>query len=174
MNFQELLEQAQKLFSAQQELAEAEVTGTSGGGLVTATVNGQGEVTGVSIDPEAIDPDDPAETAETLADLVLAAIRDAGREVQEMQQSAMGPLAAGFGGGLPDFGAGGGGMPGLPVFPGLPGMSELPGFPGAGGPAAPGQDRPGQDEEGPDEEGPNGPGGPGGAGGSGGSGKAGD
>ncbi|XRQ07167.1 YbaB/EbfC family nucleoid-associated protein [Actinomadura welshii] len=121
LNMQELLQQAQamqeQLFSAQRELAEAEVKGTAGGGLVTATVNGQGEVTGLSIDPKAIDADDPADTAETIADLVLAAIRDAGREAQQLQQEKMGPLAEGLGGG-------GGGLPG--------------GFPGLGGPGGSG------------------------------------
>ncbi|MGH3244188.1 MAG: YbaB/EbfC family nucleoid-associated protein [Spirillospora sp.] len=128
---QELLQQAQamqeQLFSAQRELAEAEVTGTAGGGLVTATVNGQGEITGLSIDPKAIDADDPADTAETIADLVLAAIRDAGREVQELQQEKMGPLAQGLGGG--------GGIPGLggPGGAGGPGGGLPGGFPGLGG-----------------------------------------
>ena len=126
---QELLQQAQamqeQLFSAQRELAEAEVKGTAGGGLVTATVNGQGEVTGLSIDPKTIDADDPSDTAETIADLVLAAIRDAGREAQRLQQEKMGPLAEGLGGGggIPGLGGGegaGGGLPG--------------GFPGLGGP----------------------------------------
>jgi len=111
LNIQHLLEQAQRmqaqLMSAQQELAEAEVTGTSGGGLVTATVNGQGEVTKLVIDPKAIDVDDPAETAETVADLVLAAIRDAERAAAELQRQKMGPLAEGLAGGLP-------GLPGLP------------------------------------------------------------
>ncbi len=132
LNIQELLQQAQavqeQLFTAQRELAEAEVKGTAGGGLVTATVNGEGEVTGLSIDPKAIDPDDPADTAETIADLVLAAIRDASREARELQQEKMGPLTAGLGGlggGMP--GIGGGEMP-----PGMPG--GLPGgFPGLGG-----------------------------------------
>ncbi|WP_433465346.1 YbaB/EbfC family nucleoid-associated protein [Spirillospora sp. CA-128828] len=126
LNMQELLQQAQamqeQLFNAQRELAEAEVKGTAGGGLVTATVNGQGEVTGLSIDPKAIDPDDPADTAETIADLVLAAIRDAAREAQELQQEKMGPLAQGLGGGIPGLGGGGGAGGGLPGgFPGLGG-----------------------------------------------------
>ncbi|TDC59868.1 YbaB/EbfC family nucleoid-associated protein [Actinomadura sp. GC306] len=128
---QELLQQAQamqeQLFNAQRELAEAEVNGTAGGGLVTATVNGQGEVTGLAIDPKVIDADDPADTAETIADLVLAAIRDAGREAQRLQQEKMGPLAEGLGGGggIPGLGGEGGG--------GLPG-----GFPGLGGGSGPG------------------------------------
>ncbi|MEU5988207.1 YbaB/EbfC family nucleoid-associated protein [Spirillospora sp. NPDC047418] len=121
LNMQELLQQAQamqeQLFNAQRELAEAEVKGTAGGGLVTATVNGQGEVTGLSIDPKAIDPDDPADTAETIADLVLAAIRDAAREAQELQQEKMGPLAQGLGG-LPGGGDLPGGFPGLGGGPG--------------------------------------------------------
>ncbi|NVI88226.1 YbaB/EbfC family nucleoid-associated protein [Actinomadura sp. BRA 177] len=123
LNMQELLQQAQamqeQLFNAQRELAEAEVKGTAGGGLVTATVNGQGEVVGLSIDPKAIDADDPADTAETIADLVLAAIRDAAREAQELQQEKMGPLAQGLGGGIPGAGGEGGGLPG--GFPGLGG-----------------------------------------------------
>ncbi|GAA1788236.1 YbaB/EbfC family nucleoid-associated protein [Actinomadura bangladeshensis] len=121
LNMQELLQQAQamqeQLFNAQRELAEAEVKGTAGGGLVTATVNGQGEVTGLSIDPKAVDPDDPADTAETIADLVLAAIRDAAREAQRLQQEKMGPLAQGLGG-LPGGGDLPGGFPGLGGGPG--------------------------------------------------------
>jgi nucleoid-associated protein EbfC len=111
LNIQQLLEQAQRmqehLVAAQQELAETEVTGTAGGGLITVRVNGQGEVIGLVIDPKAIDVDDPVDTAETIADLVLAAIRDAGRVAAELQQQKMGPLAEGLGGGLP-------GLPGLP------------------------------------------------------------
>ncbi|MCP2340456.1 YbaB/EbfC family nucleoid-associated protein [Actinomadura rupiterrae] len=132
-NIQELLQQAQRmqqqLFDAQQELAEAEVTGTAGGGLVSATVNGQGEVTGLTIDPKVIDADDPADTAETVADLVLAAIRDAGRAAQELQQEKMSPLTEGLGGGMPGMGEGG--LPGLPGFPG--GGPETPGSPGPHG-----------------------------------------
>lgn len=110
-----LLQQAQqmqqRLLDAQEELARTEVTGTAGGGLVRATVTGGGEVTGLQIDPSAIDPEDP----EGLADLVLAAIRDANRAAGELQQQTMGPLAEGLGaGGL----GGGGGLGGL----GLPGL----------------------------------------------------
>ncbi|MEV5570586.1 YbaB/EbfC family nucleoid-associated protein [Spirillospora sp. NPDC052269] len=131
-NIQDLLQQAQRmqqqLMDAQQELAEAEVTGTAGGGLVTATVNGQGEVTGLTIDPKVIDADDPADTAETVADLVLAAIRDAGRAAQELQQETMSPLTEGLPGGIPGMG-GEGGIPGLPGFPGGGGLGgpQMPG-----------------------------------------------
>ncbi|HEY7486596.1 MAG TPA: YbaB/EbfC family nucleoid-associated protein [Streptosporangiaceae bacterium] len=114
LNFQHMLEQAQRvqeqLLNAQQELADAEVTGTAGGGLVTATANGQGEITGILIDPKAIDPGDAQDTAETVADLVLAAIRDATRAAADLQREKMGPLTEGLGGGLPGLGD----IPGLP------------------------------------------------------------
>jgi nucleoid-associated protein EbfC len=116
-------EMQNQLINAQEELADASVEGTSGGGLVKAVVSGQGELLDLTIEPEAIDPADPAETAQTLADLVLAAIRDASRGATELQQQAMGPLA-GFGGE--------GGMPGIPGIPGMPGA---PGAPGTSGPA---------------------------------------
>ncbi|MGQ0842289.1 YbaB/EbfC family nucleoid-associated protein [Actinokineospora sp.] len=102
---QAILAQAQKmqeqLLSAQQELAEAEVSGTAGGGLVTATVSGAGELKSLVIDPKVVDPDD----VETLADLVVAAVRDAGTNAQKLAEDKMGPLAGGLGGGL--------GLPGM-------------------------------------------------------------
>ncbi|MDP9239968.1 MAG: YbaB/EbfC family nucleoid-associated protein [Actinomycetota bacterium] len=93
-----LLKQAQQMLAAQEELASTTVTGTSGGGLVTATVNGSGELQGLVIDPQVIDPDD----AETLADLVIAAVHNATSTAQKLQMDKMGPLAGGLGGlGLP-------------------------------------------------------------------------
>jgi DNA-binding YbaB/EbfC family protein len=128
MDMQQLLAAAQQmqdqLMSAQRELADAEVEGTAGGGLVTARVNGQGDLVDLTISPAVIDSGDPAETAETVADLVLAAVRDAYRAAAELQQEKMGPLAAGLGG------LGGGS--GLPDMPGLPDLPGLPGFPGTG------------------------------------------
>lgn len=103
-NMQHILQQAQKmqqqLVAAQQELAEAEVTGTSGGGLVTATVTGSGELKSLAIDPKAVDPDD----TETLADLVVAAVRDANTKAQKLAADKMGPLAGGLGGDLSNLG----------------------------------------------------------------------
>lgn len=100
-NMQQLLQQAQKmqqdLAAAQQELAETMVEGSSGGGLVKATVTGAGELQSLHISPEAVDPDD----TETLADLVLAAVRDANNSAQDLQQKKLGPLAQGLGGGMP-------------------------------------------------------------------------
>ena len=105
----QLLEQAQRmqqqLTAAQEQLAREEVTGSAGGGLVTATMTGSGELTAVTISPEAVDPDD----LETLQDLVVAAVRDASRAAAELTASRMGPLAGGLGGGL----SGGLGLPGL-------------------------------------------------------------
>ena len=101
-NMQALMKQAQKmqaqLAAAQEELAETEVTGSAGGGLVTARVTGAGEVVGISIDPKAVDPDD----VESLEDLVVAALRDASATAQALAAEKMGPLTGGLGGlGLP-------------------------------------------------------------------------
>jgi DNA-binding YbaB/EbfC family protein len=94
MDMQQLLAAAQQmqeqLMTAQQELAETEVEGTAGGGLVTARVNGQGELVDLSIAPAAIDPADPDETAQTVADLVLAAVRDAYRAAGDLQHGPAG------------------------------------------------------------------------------------
>jgi nucleoid-associated protein EbfC len=102
MDMQQLLAAAQQmqeqLMNAQAELAEAEVQGSAGGGLVTAKVNGQGELTDLTISPDTIDTADAAETAQTVADLVLAAVRDAYRAAGDLQQQKMGPLAGGIGG----------------------------------------------------------------------------
>ena len=87
----------QQLLTAQQELAEAQVEGSAGGDVVTATVTGSGELIGLVIKPEAADPED----TETLADLVVAAVRDANGKAQALAAAKLGPLAGGLGGGLP-------------------------------------------------------------------------
>lgn len=115
----QLLEQAQQmqesLVAAQEELANTEVKGTSGGGLVTATVNGVGELQALDIQPEAVDPDDP-EAMSTLADLIVAAVRDAGSNAQQVASQKLGPLSQGLGG-LGGLG-GPGGPGGGPALPG--------------------------------------------------------
>jgi DNA-binding YbaB/EbfC family protein len=92
---QALLKQAQamqvQMAEAQEKLASTELTGTAGGGLVTATVSGTGEVLALKIDAKAVDPDD----VETLEDLVVAAIRDGQSQASEMGESTMGPVAGG-------------------------------------------------------------------------------
>jgi DNA-binding YbaB/EbfC family protein len=144
MDMQQLFAAAQQmqeqLMNAQQALADAEVTGTAGGGLVKATVNGQGELMDLSIAATAVDPEDPEETARTIADLVLAAVRDAYRSAEDLQQQQMGPFAAAMqGGGMP--GMPGGGMPG---GLNLPSGLDLSGL-GIGAPAPHDQD-PDEDE----------------------------
>ena len=99
---QQLMKQAQKMqqqvMAAQEELAKAQVEGSAGGGLVTATVTGGGDVVSIKIKPEAVDPDD----VESLEDLVVAALHDAARTAQALQAERMGPLTGGMGGlGLP-------------------------------------------------------------------------
>ena len=96
----QLLQQAQQmqqqLVAAQEELAHTEVTGSAGGNLVTATMTGSGELTALTIAPAAVDPDD----VETLQDLVIAALRDAQHNVNDLASRTMGPLTGGLGGGL--------------------------------------------------------------------------
>ena len=128
-DMQQIFAAAQQAMSAQQELANTEVIGTAGGGAVRAVVSGVGQLLDVTIDPSVIDPTDPAETAATVADLVLAAVRDAWDSAIDLQQRQLGALGGGFGGGLPaglgDALGGGGGFD----------LSSL-GLPGLGGAAA--------------------------------------
>lgn len=82
----------QELAKAQEELSETEFTGTSGGGLVTVSVTGDGDFTSVKIKPDAVDPDDPT----MLEDLVLAAINEATRVQKETTQQKLGDVGAGM------------------------------------------------------------------------------
>jgi nucleoid-associated protein EbfC len=133
MDMQKLLEAAQQMqaqiMSAQQALADSEVMGTSGGGLVTARVSGQGELLGLTISPAVIDTSDPADTAETVADLVVAAIRAANDAAQQLQAERMGPFATAFGESVP----GGLDAGSLGLDPGSLGLPD-PGSPGQGHP----------------------------------------
>lgn len=97
MNIQKLMRQAQQMQERmQRELAELEVEATVGGGMVTVRMSGHKQLTAVRIDPEVLDPQDPG----MLQDLVLAAVNEAGRKVDEAMQAKLGAL--------------GGGMPGMP------------------------------------------------------------
>ena len=97
MDMNALLEQAQamqaQIAQAQQQMATTEFTGSSGGDLVEATVTGAGELKALVIKPEACDPED----TETLADLVLAAVRDATAQAQEQMAAVMPQLPGGLG-----------------------------------------------------------------------------
>jgi nucleoid-associated protein EbfC len=98
-----LMQQAQEMQSQmqqlQEEVANEIVEATAGGGMVTVKATGGGEIVGITIDPKAIDPDDP----ELLADLVLAAVNEALRSAHSLMESKMqGMLPGGMGGlGLP-------------------------------------------------------------------------
>lgn len=90
MNMQNLMRQAQKMQEdmekAQQELAETRVEGVSGGGMVKVTMTCNGEIEGVKLAREAVDPDD----IEMLEDLIIAAIKDANSKAKEVKDSKMG------------------------------------------------------------------------------------
>jgi DNA-binding YbaB/EbfC family protein len=99
-----LMKQAQQMqeqmVKAQEEARELVAEASAGGGMVSATANGAGELLAVSIDPRAIDPDDP----ELLSDMVLAACNEALRSAQQAVEAKLR-------GQLPDLGALG--LPGL-------------------------------------------------------------
>ncbi|WP_460697460.1 YbaB/EbfC family nucleoid-associated protein [Nocardia thraciensis] len=105
VDMQALLAQAQQMqeavMAAQAEIAEAEVEGEAGGGLVKVTIKATGEVQSLRIDPKVVDPDD----VETLQDLVVGAVNNAMSNAQQLAAEKLGPLAGGMGGGS---------MPGLP------------------------------------------------------------
>jgi len=99
-----------QLANAQQALADSEVTGTAGGGAVRAVVSGAGELLDLTIDPGVIDASDPVETATTVADLVLAAVRDAARAAADLQQRQLDAISGGVPGlNLSGLGIGGAG-----------------------------------------------------------------
>ena len=101
-NMQQLLKQAQKMqqdmLAAQESLKDELVEASAGGGMVTVRVTGDLHVKSISIDPQAIDPEDP----DLLADMVTAAVNEALRSAQELASSKLGGIAGGLGGlGLP-------------------------------------------------------------------------
>jgi DNA-binding YbaB/EbfC family protein len=91
-----LLQQAQEMQGQYQkiqaELEEMTLVGTSGGGMVTAEVNGQGMIKRVKIDPSAVNPAD----VEMLEDLIAAAVADAQRKAQESAKDRVEKLAGGM------------------------------------------------------------------------------
>jgi nucleoid-associated protein EbfC len=102
MDMNKMLQQVQQMqadmLKAQEELANERVEASVGGGMVTVTASGSGEVVGIKISPEAIDPDDP----ETLEDLVVAGVNEALRNAQDLAQSKLGGVAGDLKGlGLP-------------------------------------------------------------------------
>ena len=78
------------------ELAEKEITTTAGGGAIEVTINGNKEITKLVIDKDVVDPDD----VEMLQDLVMAAVNEAIRQIEDLTESEMNKITGGFGGGL--------------------------------------------------------------------------
>ncbi len=103
-NMQNLLKQAQKMqeemMAAQETLKDEVVDASAGGGMVTVHVTGDLVVKAITIDPQAVDPDD----VELLQDMVLAAVNEGLRAAQELAANKMGGIAGGLGNlGLPGF-----------------------------------------------------------------------
>jgi DNA-binding YbaB/EbfC family protein len=101
-NMQQLLKQAQKMqeemMAAQESLKDEVVEASAGGGMVTIQVTGELHVNSITINPEAVDPDD----VELLQDMVLAAVNEGLRAAQELASAKLGGIAGGLGGlGLP-------------------------------------------------------------------------
>jgi DNA-binding YbaB/EbfC family protein len=92
-NLQQMMKQAQQMQERlQQQMAEMRVEATSGGGMVTVTMNGAKQVLSLKIDPEVVSKDD----VEMLQDLILAAINDAQRKVDDEMQRQVGGLMGGL------------------------------------------------------------------------------
>jgi len=96
MNMGDLLKQAQqfqqKMGTIQEELSHKVVTGTAGGGMVTATVNGKGELVGLAIEPDIVNPDD----VQMLQDLIRAAVNDGLNKARELGREEMSKLTGGL------------------------------------------------------------------------------
>ena len=93
MNLQQMMKQAQQMQEKmQKQMAELRVEATAGGGMVTVVLNGAKQVISLKIDPEAVSKDD----VEMLQDLILAALNDAQRKVDEAMQQQMGGMMGGL------------------------------------------------------------------------------
>ncbi|HET6490108.1 MAG TPA: YbaB/EbfC family nucleoid-associated protein [Syntrophales bacterium] len=96
MNFQNLMKQAQKLqekmAKVQEELAAKTVEATSGGGMVTAIVNGKFELVAIRIEKDVVNPED----VDMLQDLIVAAVNEGVRKAQELASSEMAKVTGGM------------------------------------------------------------------------------
>ena len=96
MNMNKMMKQVQqmqaKMAKLQEELAQKTLEATAGGGVVKVTANGKQEIVDINIDPSAVDPDD----VEMLEDLILAAVNEALRQIQEMNANEMTKLTGGL------------------------------------------------------------------------------
>jgi nucleoid-associated protein EbfC len=104
---QQIQKMQQDMQAAQEDLLNTRVEATAGGGVVKATVTGNGELVAISIDPGVVDPTD----VETLEDLILAAVNEANRQARELAQQKLGGVTSGIDlGGLGGLGGGLGGL----------------------------------------------------------------
>ena len=93
MNIQQMMKQAQEMQDRlQRELAETEVQATAGGGMVTVSMNGQKQILRMTIYPDVVSKDD----VEMLQDLIVAAVNDAQRKVDETVAGKMGGMMGGM------------------------------------------------------------------------------
>jgi len=93
MNIQQMMKQAEQMQEKmQKQMAEMKLEATAGGGMVTVTMNGAKQVLALKIDPEAVSKED----VEMLQDLILAAINDAQRKVDEALQKQMSGMMGGM------------------------------------------------------------------------------
>ncbi len=96
MDLNSIMEQArgmqEKMAKIQQDLAQKTITGSAGGGMVTVTVNGQGDVLSIAIENAVIDPNE----VEMLQDLIVAATYDGIRKAKELGKQEMSQLTGGL------------------------------------------------------------------------------
>lgn len=85
-------EMQQKMSKIQEDLANKQITGSAGGGMVTVTANGRGDILATRIEKELLAPDE----AEMLQDLIVAATNDALRKAKELGNQEMGHLTGGM------------------------------------------------------------------------------
>ena len=90
---QQMQAMQRKMEVLQAEIEEKVVTTTAGGGAVTVTVSGKKEVTGLVLKPEVVDPED----IEMLQDLIMVAVNEGLRQIEEISNSEMGKLTGGLG-----------------------------------------------------------------------------
>jgi len=97
VDINKLMKQAQKMQTqmaeTQARLADIELSTTAGGGVVEVTANAKQEITGLTIKPEAVDPDD----VEMLEDMILGAIKEVQKLARERQEAEMSKVAGGMG-----------------------------------------------------------------------------
>ena len=97
MNMQQIMQQARKmqaqLAEAQEQLKDLEVSASAGGGMVKVTATGDGVITSITIDPEALDPED----VELIQDTILAAVNEVLESAHEVASRQLGAVTGGMG-----------------------------------------------------------------------------